>query len=123
MGTLVKVKVAQLSPTLCDPMDYSPWHSPGQNTGVGSLSLLQGIFPAQGSNSGLPYCRWILYQLSHKGSPGTLEVCLSQIPSGFPGLWQNGPHPPAITLCCPREDTVGCAGWEALGLQVWEGRH
>ena len=39
------------------------------NTGVGSLSLLQGIFPTQGSNPGVPHCRWILYQLSHKGSP------------------------------------------------------
>ena len=48
---------------------YSPWNSPGQNTGVGSLSLLQGIFPTQGSNPGLPHCRWLLYQLSHKGSP------------------------------------------------------
>ena len=48
---------------------YSPWNSPDQNTGVGSLSLLQGIFPTQGSNPGLPHCRWILYQLSHKGSP------------------------------------------------------
>ena len=38
-------------------------------TGLGSLSLLQGIFPTQGSNPGLPHCRWILYQLSHKGSP------------------------------------------------------
>ena len=52
---------------------YSPWNSPGQNTGVGSLSLLQGIFPTQGSNPGLPHCRWILYQLRHKGSPGILE--------------------------------------------------
>ena len=40
----------------------------GQNTGVGSLFLLQGIFPTQGSNPCLPYCRWILYQLSHKRS-------------------------------------------------------
>ena len=48
---------------------YSPWNSPGQNTGVGSLLLLQGIFPTQGSNPGLLPCRWILYQLSHKGSP------------------------------------------------------
>ena len=48
---------------------YSPWNSPGQNTGVGSLFLLQGIFPIQGSNPGLPHCRRILYQLSHKGSP------------------------------------------------------
>ena len=47
---------------------YCPWNSPGQNTGVGSLSLLQGIFPTQGSNPGLPHCRRILYQLSHKGS-------------------------------------------------------
>ena len=52
---------------------YSPWNSPGQNTGVGSLSLLQGIFPTQGSNPGLPHCRQILYQLSHKGSPRILE--------------------------------------------------
>ena len=43
---------------------YSPWNSPGQNIGVSSLSLLQGIFPTQGSNPGLPHCGWILYQLS-----------------------------------------------------------
>ena len=48
---------------------YNPWNSPGQNTGMGSLSLLQGIFPTQGLNPGLPYYRQILYQLSHKGSP------------------------------------------------------
>ena len=48
---------------------YSPWNSPGQNTGVGSLSLLQGIFATQGSRPGPLYCRQILYQLSHKGSP------------------------------------------------------
>ena len=45
---------------------YSPWNSPGQNTGMGSLALLRGIFPTQGSNPGLPHCRWVLYQLSHK---------------------------------------------------------
>ena len=48
---------------------YSPWNSPGQNTGVGSRSHLQGIFPAQGSNPGLLHCRQILYQLSQQGSP------------------------------------------------------
>ena len=47
------------------------WDSPGKNTGVGSHSLLQGIFPTQGSNSGLLHCRRILYSLSHQGSPGT----------------------------------------------------
>ena len=51
----------------------SPWDSPGQNTGVGSLSLLQGIFPTQGSNPNLPHCRQILYQLNHKGSPRVLD--------------------------------------------------
>ena len=47
---------------------YSPWNSPGWNTGVGSLSLLQGIFPTQESNQGLLHCRWILYQLSYQRS-------------------------------------------------------
>ena len=56
---------------------YSPRNSPVQNTGVTSLSLLQGIFPAQGSNSDLLHCRQILYQLSHKGSPRILE-CVAQ---------------------------------------------
>ena len=45
-----------------------PWNSPGQNTGVGNRSLLQGIFPTQGLNPGLLHCRWIPYQLSHQGS-------------------------------------------------------
>ena len=62
------VKVAQSCLTLLQPHGLSsPWNSPGQNTGVGSLSLLQGIFPTQGSNAGLPHCRRILYQLSHEG--------------------------------------------------------
>ena len=65
-----KMKVAQSCPTLCYLMDC-PWNSPGQNTGVGSLFLLQGIFPTQESNLGLLHCRKILYQLSHKGSPST----------------------------------------------------
>ena len=51
----------------------SPWNSPGQNSGVGSLSLLQGIFPTQELNSGRLHCRQILYQLIHKGSPRILE--------------------------------------------------
>ena len=56
------------------PHGLYPWNSPGQSTEVGSLSLLQGIFPTQGMNPGLPHCRWILYQLSHKGSPKTTGV-------------------------------------------------
>ena len=48
----------QSCPTLCNPMD-SPWNSPGQNTGVGSFSLLQRIFPTQGSIPCLPYYRHV----------------------------------------------------------------
>ena len=53
---------------------YNSWNSPGQNTGVGSLSLLQGIFPTQGLNPGLLQCRQILYQLSYQGSPQILKI-------------------------------------------------
>ena len=48
---------------------YSQCNSPGQNTGVGSLSLLQGIFPTQESNQGLLHYRGILYQLIYQGGP------------------------------------------------------
>ena len=76
---------------------YSPWNYPGQNTGEGSLSLLQGIFPTQESNPDLLHCRQILYQLSHKGSPRMLEWVAYPTPSpadlpnsgiklGFPAL-------------------------------------
>ena len=50
-----------------------PWNSPGQNTRVGNRPFLQGTFPSQGLNPGLPHYRWFLYQLSHKGSPRTLQ--------------------------------------------------
>ena len=67
----VKVKVTRSSVRLFE--DSSPWNSLGHNTGVGNLSLLQGIFPTQRLNSDLPHCRQILYQLSHKGRPRILE--------------------------------------------------
>ena len=79
---LPKVKVTQSSPTLLPHGLYSPWNSPGQNTGMGSLSLLQRIFPIQGSNPGLPHCRQILYQLSHKGSPRIPEWVAYPFSSG-----------------------------------------
>ena len=62
----MKVKVAQSCLTL-----YDPRNSPGQNIGMGSLSLLQGIFRTQGSNPGLLHCRQILHQLS---LPSTKEA-------------------------------------------------
>ena len=76
--------------TLCDP-----------TTGVGSLSLLQGIFPTQESNSGLPYCRQILYQLSHKGCPQ--EKCKKM---GKKKFWWYGPL-----------SAKWCLGWSWLFFQ------
>ena len=63
---IVKVSHSVMSNSLWPHGLYSPWNSPGQNTRVGSLSLLQGIFPTQGLSPGLLHCRWILYQLSHR---------------------------------------------------------
>ena len=83
---IVNVKTAQSCPTLCNPMDF-PWNSLNQNTGVGSLSLLQGIFPTQGPNPGFPHCRQILYQLSHKGSPRILEWVAYPFSSGSSQPW------------------------------------
>ena len=74
--------VAQSCPTLCNPIDCSlpgssvSWKSPGKNTRVGTCSLLQGIFPIQGWNPGLPHCSRILYLLSHQRSPIQTRNCL-----------------------------------------------
>ena len=71
--------VAQSCPTLCDPMHCSPsgssvhGDSPGENTGVDCHAPPPRIFPTQGLNPGFPHCRWILYCLSHQGSPRILE--------------------------------------------------
>ena len=91
---------------------YSPWDSPGQNIGIGSLSLLQGTFPTQGSNPGLPHCRRILYQLSHKGIYTKIYMCVlvSLIISHslqLHGLW------PAMFLCL----------WNSLGKNTGVGSH
>ena len=60
-----------------------PWNSPSKNTGVNSCSILQGIFPTQGSNSGLLHCRQILYHLSHQGKPKNTGVSLSLLQKMF----------------------------------------
>ena len=72
-----------MSDSLQSPGLYSPWNSPGQNTGMGSLSLLQGIFPTQRLNPGLPHYRQILYHLSHKRSPRILEWVVYPFSSRF----------------------------------------
>ena len=81
--------VAQLCPTLWDPIDCSlpgcsvHGDSPGKNTGVGSLSLLQEIFPTQGWNPRLLHCRQILYRLSHLGSLPTSWATTSPSQDGI----------------------------------------
>ena len=68
-----KLKLLLLVRSLVNHGLYRPWNSPGQNTRLGRHSLLQGIFPNQGSSSGISHWRWILHQLSHKGSQRMLE--------------------------------------------------
>ena len=85
----VKVKVSPSSPTIWPHGLHSPWNFPGQNTGVGSLSLLQDIFPTQGLNPGLPHCRQILFQLSHQGSPRILDW--KACPSSSGSSWVRNP--------------------------------
>ena len=73
-GDLPNPGIKPRSPTLqADSLLTKPPGKP-QNTGVGSLSLLQGIFPTQELNQGLLHCRWILYQLSYQESP---QACIS----------------------------------------------
>ena len=90
--------VVQLCLTLCDPMDCSlPGYSvcgdfPGKTTGVGCHALLQAIFLTKyhGLNPGLLHCRWILYCLSHQGSPRILEWVAYPFSSNWPS---NLPSP------------------------------
>ena len=69
----------------------SLWNSSGQNTGVGSHSLLQGICPTQGLNPGLPRRRWILYCLSHQASLCQKTATYSVRPNPKDYLFQNDP--------------------------------
>ena len=95
---------------------YSPWNSPGQNTGVNSYSLLQAIFPTQGSNPGLPPCRQILYQLSHKeshkGSPRILEWVVYPLSRG-----SSWPRNQTRVSCSAGRFFTSWAIREALGIK------
>ena len=86
----MKVKVIQLYLTLRPHGQHSPWNSPGQNTGMGRLSLLQRIFPIQGSNPGLSHHRQILYQLSHSSlQPHGLQHTRLLCPKLSPRICSN----------------------------------
>ena len=114
------MKITQVHLTFCGPHGlYSPWNPPGQNTGVDSLSLLQGIFLTQGSNPGLLHCRRILNHLSHQGSPveirAALQIRRTRSPTSSPGVWteclQSAPVPEV-------SDSRGVRGKGRLGDPV-----
>ena len=121
----VKLKVTQSVSDSLQPQGlHTPWNSPGQNTGVGSLSTLQGTFPTQGSDQGLPPCRRILYQLSHKGSPRILEWVAYPFSSGSASqslTWQSGSPslPTAKTRGCSLPQRPPCC---VTHLSDWEQR-
>ena len=94
----VKLESESESHSVVSDSLYSPWIIQSMEFSrpeywSGYLSLLQGIFPNQGSKPGLPHCRWILYQLSHKGSPRTLEGQPVPSPGNlpYPGIKQGSP--------------------------------
>ena len=68
-GVVTKPCLTHMTPWTVAHQDPCPWNSPGKNTGVGCHSLLQGIFPTQGSNLDLLHCSQNLYRLSYEGSP------------------------------------------------------
>ena len=92
---VMKVKVTQSCPTLCDPMDYRI-HGILQPTEVSALSFPQGIFPTQGLNPGLSHGRRILYQLSHKGSPVEQYIILFFF---SPVITQSSGYKSGKTVC------------------------
>ena len=85
--------VGESRSVMSDSLQLHGLNSPGQNTGVSSFSHIQGIFPTQGSNPGLLYWRWIIYQLSHKGSP--------RIPEWVAYPFSRGSSDPGIKLESP----------------------
>ena len=95
--------ITQSCSTLCDPMECNlpgtsvHGDSSGKNTRMGCHALLQGIFPIQGSNPGIQHCRWILYHLSHEGSPRILEWAV------YP--FSRGSSPPRIKSGSPALQT------------------
>ena len=83
-----------------DSLPAEPQGKP-KNTGVGSLTFLQGIFPSQESNQGLQHCRWILYQLSYEGSPLAVPkaVQIQRFLNGAPGDFLSiSAHPTVFSI-------------------------
>ena len=93
---------------------YSTWNSPGQNTRIGSLSLLQGIFPTQGSNPGLSHWRQILYKLSHKESPRILEW----VAYSFSSRSSQPRNKSGVSCIADREACLSGKPWNRLGKRT-----
>ena len=127
----LKVLVAQLSLTLCDPVDCTPPGSsvhvncPGKNTGVGCRALLQGIFPTPG----LLHCRRILSHLSHLGSPQVLPesvllytcVCKDVFRSGGNDIHPTGDccvNCDSVCIVCREESRAESADAKGLSYDV-----
>ena len=104
---------------MSDPLQllglYSPWNSPGQNTGVGIRSLLERIFPSLGSNPGLPCCRQILYQLSHQGSPRILACVAYHLSPGYLPDLGIEPGSPALQADSLPAELLGNSGMGEMG--------
>ena len=117
---------------------YIPWNSPGQNTRVGSSSLLQGIFSTQGSDPDLPHGRQMLYQLSHQGSSSSrlLDWVAISFPEDLPdpGIKQGSPAlqedslpselpgKPVKKAECWRIDAFKLCCWRRLFKVTWTAR-
>ena len=95
---------------------YSSWNPPGQNTEVGSLSFLQGIFPTQGSNPSLPHCRQILYQLNHKGSPYPISSIQVLVPGS--AFWRIQTGTLALTFRLKDAELTTWAGVQVIVVQL-----
>ena len=101
-----QVKVIQSSQLFATHGLYSPWSSPGQNTGVASHSLLQGIFPTQGSNPGLLHCRQVPYQLREALGASCSENMIITQCVGFPR------NSVSNDTACNAGDLGSISGWE-----------
>ena len=100
----MKVKVTQSVQLFATPWTiYSSWNSEGKNTGVGSCSLLQGVFPTKRLNPSLPHCRQMLYLQSHKGSPRILERAVIPSPADPPNPGTEPGSPELHTDSLPAE--------------------
>ena len=114
-GDLPNPGIKPRSPSLwADSLPAEPQGKP-KNTGVGSLFLLQGIFPTQELNWGLLHCRWILYQVSYPGSLGALP----NVPVRDCRSFVSSPtHRSDINVSSPQP--VGSLGQKACLAYLWD---